>query len=263
MRNLLHRARTSLMPTPAPSPARFDLANPRDLAQLPRPEAQDAVRLRLQTAFLDDRRILCRALGRYKLFLNPHDRAFTPHLLLDGYWQMWVTQFIARTLAPGMTVIDVGAHVGYYATLLADLVGPQGRCVAIESDDPSIALMRSNLSVNGLSGRAEIVKSALDAVDLNALGERLERIDFIKIDARGAERDILRRAQRQLARRPRLLLNFNAQRIPAPRDLLQDLYVHYSELRIVRDDARAAPTSIEELLSTTGDQFLYLAPAQA
>ncbi|MFI6803884.1 hypothetical protein ACIBO6_02520 [Streptomyces luteogriseus] len=36
-------------------------------------------------------------------------------------------------LAPGDTVVDAGAHTGYFTVLASRLVGPAGRVVAIES----------------------------------------------------------------------------------------------------------------------------------
>jgi hypothetical protein len=77
-------------------------------------------------------RVLARVLGGPKIFLSADDLGFGCHLMLDGYWESWLTLFFARYVTPGKTVIDVGANFGYYTILFAAGVGPSGRVVAIE-----------------------------------------------------------------------------------------------------------------------------------
>lgn len=60
------------------------------------------------------------------------------HVLATG--THWETQVVAlltanRARLAGATVLDVGGHVGFYALLLADLVGPAGRVVAVEAHE--------------------------------------------------------------------------------------------------------------------------------
>lgn len=58
------------------------------------------------------------------------------HLLTTGtHWESRVVDLLMadHRALDGATVLDVGGHVGFYALLLADLVGPQGRVVAIEA----------------------------------------------------------------------------------------------------------------------------------
>src|SRR5258708_22402095 len=38
-----------------------------------------------------------------------------------------VTRLFEKTLRPGMTILDVGAYIGYYSVLASRLVGPEGR----------------------------------------------------------------------------------------------------------------------------------------
>lgn len=39
---------------------------------------------------------------------------------------------LKKLLRPGMSVIDIGANLGYYSTVMGDLVGKEGRVIAIE-----------------------------------------------------------------------------------------------------------------------------------
>src|SRR5438552_19014271 len=58
------------------------------------------------------------------------------------------TALLQRTLKPGMTVVDVGANIGYMATLAARCVGPAGRVLAIEPDPGNAELLAANIARN-------------------------------------------------------------------------------------------------------------------
>ena len=94
-------------------------------------------------------RILCRVLGMFKMFVHASDVALGPHLALDGYWESWVTSAFWRIVQPGMHVVNVGANVGYYAVLAAQLVGPKGRVDAFEPNPILAQILRDNAQLNG------------------------------------------------------------------------------------------------------------------
>ena len=56
-----------------------------------------------------------------------------------------------KSLKPGMTVLDVGAHIGYFALLFASkLVGPKGRVSAIEPSQDNLEFLTANVANNGI-----------------------------------------------------------------------------------------------------------------
>ena len=136
---------------------------PHHLAEWPRQKVEAAIRRRVQSVYLGDDVVLARILGRLKIYLNSKDRGFASHLMLDGYWEMWLTQYLARTVKPGMTVIDVGANFGYFTLLLADVVGANGKVVAVEPNCSATALLRETVLLNGFNDRVQIVPEALSA----------------------------------------------------------------------------------------------------
>ncbi|HEY6420964.1 MAG TPA: FkbM family methyltransferase [Candidatus Binataceae bacterium] len=71
-----------------------------------------------------------------------------------GAYEPLETRLVARFLAPGMTVIDVGANVGYYTALAASRVGPKGRVFAIEPDARAFAQLEKLIARNHLPARA-------------------------------------------------------------------------------------------------------------
>src|ERR1051326_4399342 len=61
-------------------------------------------------------------------------------------WFEWESLVWARRLVrPGMTVFDLGAHVGYYSRFLSKLVGPAGVVYAFEPNPENRAALRKNL----------------------------------------------------------------------------------------------------------------------
>jgi FkbM family methyltransferase len=59
------------------------------------------------------------------------------------------THVFRQRLAPGMTVVDIGAHVGYYTLQGARLVGDTGRVYAFEPQPDNFALLTKNVEING------------------------------------------------------------------------------------------------------------------
>ena len=135
----------------------------RQFASMDRFTLEALCRAQAQPLYLGDNSALCRVLSRYKLLLDTRDRGFAAHVLLDGYWEMWLTIFMCRHIQPGMVVIDVGANFGYYTVLMADLVGPEGHTFAIEPNPVVAALLRQSVTLNGFRSRTSIVEAAAGA----------------------------------------------------------------------------------------------------
>src|SRR6202158_1291709 len=148
--------------------------------------------------------------------------------------------FVQRFLRPGMTVIDIGAHHGFYTLLMSKRVGRSGRVFAFEPSPRERRALYLHLALNlgtnvtvvraGLGqedGYADLYVAARESADHNSLRPpdapqqttkqrvhicRLDRwlsangigcVDFIKLDAEGAERDILAGSMRLLTSQPR------------------------------------------------------------
>lgn len=188
--------------------------------------------------YLGDHKALTRTIYGHKIFVDTHDISITPHILLDGFWEQWITNLFRGLMRPGMTVIDIGANLGYYSILAADIVGPTGRLVAFEANPSLAELLHSNLAVNGFLDRSTIEHKAVlsssgmvrfgvyerylggssiyaseevaarhqdkvkmidvPAIALDDYFRPGEKVDLVKIDAEGAEPSILQGARRVL-----------------------------------------------------------------
>lgn len=80
-----------------------------------------------------------------------HDRFFVPYVQQCGQWEPAESQILLRGLRPGMRVIDVGAHVGYFSVLCALRVRPGGTVHAFEPAPAHLRLLRANLLLNDCS----------------------------------------------------------------------------------------------------------------
>lgn len=244
------------------------------LATWPRSTLEAAIRRRVQTAYLGDGIVLARVLGRHKMFLRSADRGFACNVMLDGYWEMWLTQFLAQRVKPGMTVIDVGANFGYYTLLMGESVGATGCVLAVEPNPEAAALLQESVNLAGHWTRTRVVQQALGAsagrawlyapdgepknaslvgepdlsggttvevatVTLDELALGYPRVDLVKIDAEGGEQGIVTGMQQLIARdRPLIVLEFNAARYAEPAAFLDGLLAHYGsavELRPTGD----------------------------
>ena len=143
----------------------------------------------------------------------------------DRYEQE-TTRLFERLVKPGMVVIDVGSHVGYYSLMAARQVGPAGRVYAFEPEPSNHALLLKNIELNGYSnisatrkaisnrvGSATLFLTSLDngrhstyqhglpergsvpvettTIDALLAAEGWPRVDLIKVDVEGAEMDVL------------------------------------------------------------------------
>jgi FkbM family methyltransferase len=265
----------------------FDVISLEELATKDRFVLERACRAQTQPVYLGGYTALCRILGRYKFYIDTRDQGFGSNILLDGFWEMWLTIAISRALKPGMIAIDIGANFGYYSLLLADLVGASGVLVAVEPNPHVVPKLRASLALNGFAERSRIVEAAAAATDEGTANlyatlmepknativsesttadpqtatitsvprwtpERVERefgrVDFIKIDAEGAEQDIISGLRPILAKhKPDLVLEFNAARYLDAKGFLADVNSFYSSMRTIDDAGRLVaidPTSV-------------------
>lgn len=120
--------------------------------------------------------VIARALdGLFTIACAGDDFGVGWEILERGTYEPHVVAFYRRVLRRGMTVLDVGANVGFHALHAATLVRPGGRVVAVEPDARNASLLRLALSMND-SLPVEVIEAALADADrelvLSDLGNR-------------------------------------------------------------------------------------------
>lgn len=66
--------------------------------------------------------------------------------MLRGLYEPETTSLFKKIVKPGMAVIDIGAHIGYYTRIAADLAGTGGIIYAFEADPENFVLLQKNTS---------------------------------------------------------------------------------------------------------------------
>lgn len=267
----------------------FDVIALEELASSDRYALEHACRSQVQPVYLGNYTALCRTLGRYKFYVDTRDEGFGSNILLDGFWEMWLTIAIARNLKRGMIAIDIGANFGYYSLLMADLVGPEGFVVAVEPNGHVAPRLRSSLALNGFARRSRVVEAAAAAKDEGSahlystitepknativgadfiadpniarittvpnwtpeqILKEFGRIDFLKIDAEGAEENIIAGLRPLLSEHtPDLVLEFNTARYHSASAFLKDLAECYGQPRLIANDGSLVPISHDDILT--------------
>jgi len=160
-------------------------------------------------------------------------------LTYDGF-ETEERSFVEHFLRPGMMVLDIGAHHGFYTLLASKRVGPTGRVLAFEPSPREQQALRLNLKLNrcknvsiqGLALGDEETEGSLFLVRGSETGfnslkppetrnpttpvrvrirrldnvlrdAKIDRADLIKLDVEGGELGVLQGATDLLERRPR------------------------------------------------------------
>jgi FkbM family methyltransferase len=102
------------------------------------------------------------ALARLKgfsMYASPKDLAIGKHLLEKLEYEPHVSRVFSERLAPGMTVVDVGANIGYFTFLAASAVGSSGRVWAVEPNPKNVAFLLATRAINKFE-QVEIIQAA-------------------------------------------------------------------------------------------------------
>jgi FkbM family methyltransferase len=165
---------------------------------------------------------------------------FVGAAIFSGGFENIERSFVERFLRPGMTVLDIGAHHGFYTLLASRIVGTQGRVLAVEASARERKKLGVHLRINRCknvqvesralgdadgdaqlylveggqtgcnslrkpetSGPTKAVPIHIGRLDDVLRDHQIERVDFIKLDVEGAELSVLRGAPQLLKNRPR------------------------------------------------------------
>jgi FkbM family methyltransferase len=268
--------------------------NIKDIDLLTRTELELNCRKMSQTVYLDKGVILSRVLTKYMCYLEAQDSSLTPHLCLNGYWESWITQAMIRLLQPGYYCLDIGANCGYYSLIMADIVGASGHVLSVEPNPRLANLLEKSLNVNGFSGYAKVSEKAVadtigqkvnlvipkgdfwgsssichnsilpgeqsfevETVTIDELTQDWPRVDFIKIDAEGAEEAIWLGMQETIKKNKNIIITMElaCDRGYNAKLLLQDIQAQGFSLRYIDNDSQIKSLSLEDCLSKESGKY--------
>lgn len=198
--------------------------NIRDIATIGGFEFESPCRYFSSYAYLEQHTALCRVLTRFKMYIDTRDRGIVPHLIMDGFWETWLTQYLAQIVKPGDVCLDIGANLGYFSILMSALSGDKGRTIAFEPNPRVAELLRGTGIANSpgfsiaefaladkagkmkfhipdanfgdaslleRSDRKQIEKQSIEvnvvSLDQYLHENKINKVDIIKMDVEGAE----------------------------------------------------------------------------
>lgn len=84
----------------------------------------------------------------YEMYLDTCDPGISRTLLLFGRRELEHKLILKKVLRPGMTILDIGANIGYYAIMESKWVGDTGKVIAVEPSLKNVTLLQRNLKLN-------------------------------------------------------------------------------------------------------------------
>jgi len=197
-------------------------------------------------------------------------------------WFEWESVVWARRLIrQGMTVLDLGAHIGYYSRIFSRLVGPRGKVFAFEPNPENLYILRRNLSapryqnveilpyavsdrsetrklyvspghsnhslIRGFSQAEEEIDVRTVSIDAFLDGKDAAKVDFVKMDLEGSESAALLGMRETIRQSPAmsLLVEYNPLALRAagttPEAFLQLLDRLGLHSEAILDDASLGP----------------------
>tara|TARA_B100001750_G_C15513174_1_gene605103 strand:+ start:815 stop:1708 length:894 start_codon:yes stop_codon:yes gene_type:complete len=85
------------------------------------------------------------------MLLKTDDPGISKELLLTGVHEERTTAIVKKELDKGMTIIEVGANIGYYSLLESRIIGEKGVVHAIEPVPDNFQKLTSNIELNNKS----------------------------------------------------------------------------------------------------------------
>ncbi len=169
----------------------------------------------------------------FEICLNPEDMGISPSIGVLGWYELRTTELFIEVLRKGFTVVDVGANIGFFTLLAANIVGEEGTVLSFEPEPANFSFLSRSVQRNNFSnvrvyqkcvsdvdgqrmlylsgtsnkGTHSIVRES-GGTSITVPSTRLDtetsnigvgRIDLLKVDVEGAEPEVLSGALRLLS----------------------------------------------------------------
>ena len=121
--------------------------------------ALNVIRVSIESSFLH-RTYVIRNIHSYKMYLDTKDMGLCRSLLLFGTREVDHKILLEKIAKPAMTVLDIGANIGYYALMELNLIGAKGKLIAVEPSPKNIEIFKNNLDLNGISN-VKVIEGAI------------------------------------------------------------------------------------------------------
>ena len=118
-------------------------------------------RLYVKLRFGKGKNVIVKEIQRNKMYLNPTGSDISTELLVRGIHEKGATRIFREELKEGMHVVDIGANIGYYALIEAQIVSTKGKVYAIEPEPNNFELLNKNVKINDFTDIIETFQMAI------------------------------------------------------------------------------------------------------
>lgn len=98
-----------------------------------------------------------------EMYVNPVDFGPSRVISRGGRYEPALTDIMTELLEPGMSVVDVGAQIGYYTLLAARNVGMEGEVISFEPMPENHRILCRNVDLNRYGDRVRIINKAVSS----------------------------------------------------------------------------------------------------
>ena len=164
----------------------------------------------------------------YKLNVIPGDLGISSELLMFKTHEPLTTKLLSKELKKDMVCLDVGGNIGYYTLFESNIVGENGKVIAIEPSPPNFQHLKKNLEIQNTKNvdaynfaagdkdgdinfliykesngsftipdgettdlPGEIIKVQAKRLDTFLDELKINRVDFVRMDVEGYESHII------------------------------------------------------------------------
>ena len=180
---------------------------------------------------------ISKKINQYQLCFDSNDIILIENYYPKELYEKETVTLITKLIKPGMKIINIGANIGYFTILLANLVGPSGKVFSFEPHPENFEFLRKNLEINNCTNVESIMKAISNKNEKTTLlhstssawhslgtkeGPGFKRIpvetitiddflkdldieiDFVIMDAEGSETNIIQGMTKTLQKNPHL-----------------------------------------------------------
>jgi hypothetical protein len=72
-----------------------------EINNMSRAAFEEACLANIHHVYVGNDTVLCKVLTKYKMYVDTKDMGIAPHLIMDGYWESWVTRLLTKIVQPG------------------------------------------------------------------------------------------------------------------------------------------------------------------
>lgn len=183
------------------------------------------VRYKIKLSLLPKGRFIKKDIFGRSMMLDKEAGGVSWDLLVNGVREKKSTLFFREEIQKGMSVLEIGANIGYYLIQEVGLVGTEGSIYAFEPDPKNIDLLKKNIALQNDSEIVHLQEIALGNMNGNTdfysaergnlsgvavkQGKKIQvpvrkadalfpdkKIDYVRMDVEGYEFEIIKGMER-------------------------------------------------------------------